>query len=200
MGRGIGDEIEIRESVAPRAEKTALICVDVQSDFLPGGALAVSDGDEVIEELIEIAGSDEVDLVIASRDWHPADHISFKNSNPEGLWPDHCVAGSPGAEIHPKIAGLADLVISKATESERDAYSAFDGTELASELRSRGVRRVIVGGLATDYCVKATVLSALSEGFDVELAPRASRAVSDQEGAVSAMAAAGARLRDDPAA
>jgi nicotinamidase-related amidase len=172
--------------------RTALICVDVQHDFLPGGALAVPAGDEVVEPLVELAPT--VDVVVASADYHPHDHMSFADNG--GIWPVHCVGGTRGAEIHPAIAAIADVVVRKATETETDAYSAFQGTGLAEILRQRGVERVLVGGLATDYCVKATVLDAIASGFETELVAEAARAVNVNEGdeaaAVAEMIAAGA--------
>ncbi len=143
---------------------TALLIVDVQHDFLPGGALAVPAGDEVIEPIC--AAAERADLIVASRDGHPPDHCSFVAQG--GTWPPHCVEGTPGAHLHARIEGLEpDLVVVKATAADRDAYSAFDGTGLVATLRGRGVDRLIVGGLATDYCVRASVLDALREGFAV---------------------------------
>jgi len=174
--------------------KTALIIVDVQNDFLPGGALGVPDGDKVIEPLIEAAA--EADLIVASRDWHPKNHCSFTDAG--GQWPQHCVADTEGAEIHSFIADLADVIVSKATETDRDAYSAFDGTELAALLKKAGVERVLIGGLATDYCVKATTLDALRAGFQTTVLVNASAAVNVNEGdggqAVMDMRHAGAQV------
>ena len=119
----------------------ALLIVDVQHDFLPAGALAVPDGDAVIPALVAAAA--DAELVVARRDAHPADHCSFAAQG--GIWPVHCVEGTHGAELHPAIAALhPDLVIDKATASDRDAYSAFDGTGLADDLRARGVDRLVV--------------------------------------------------------
>lgn len=177
--------------------KTALIVVDVQNDFLPGGALAVPEGDEVVDPLLEVAR--EVDIVIASRDWHPADHVSFAAQG--GPWPRHCVAGTHGAQLHPRVEAVADIVIDKATRREADAYSAFQGTGLAELLRAHDVTRVMVGGLATDVCVRATGLDGLEEGFEVEVLDDASRAVDinpgDGEAALRELAMAGATIRHD---
>jgi nicotinamidase-related amidase len=174
--------------------KTALVCVDVQTDFLPGGALGVPHGDTVIGPLVDLAR--RVDLVVASRDWHPEAHTSFRSQG--GIWPRHCVAGTPGAEIDPAIATVADVVVSKATDAGADAYSAFDGTGLAELLRQHGVEELWVGGLATDYCVRATVLDALREGFRVSVDPATVAAVDvtpgDGERALEEMRTAGARL------
>jgi len=161
----------------------ALIVVDLQRDFLPGGALGVPDGDGVIEplnraiEAFEQAGRP----VYCSRDWHPPDHCSFKAQG--GPWPPHCVAGTAGAAFAPKLRVPEDAtVISKATTPGRDAYSAFQGTTLAKQLQAGGIRRVFVGGLATDYCVKATALDAIKHGFEVELLGEAVRAVEVEPG------------------
>ncbi len=174
--------------------QTALICVDVQNDFLPGGALAVAGGDQVIERLREAATRS--DLVVASQDFHPRDHVSFIANG--GDWPAHCVAGTHGAELHPEIDRLASHVARKATEPEPDAYSAFDRTGLSEHLHARGVERVLVGGLATDYCVKETVLDALDAGFEAVLLTDASRGIDaepgDERAAVEQMRAAGAEI------
>ncbi|QKG80099.1 bifunctional nicotinamidase/pyrazinamidase [Tenuifilum thalassicum] len=156
----------------------ALIVVDVQNDFCPGGALAVPEGDKIIDpinKLIKQFEADELPIVF-TRDWHPKNHISFKSNG--GIWPEHCVAGTVGAEFHkdiyfPSVA----ILVSKATEYDKEAYSGFQGTGLASWLRQIDVDEVIVGGLATDYCVKNTVLDALKLGFKVSIVSEAIRAV-----------------------
>jgi nicotinamidase/pyrazinamidase len=174
--------------------RTALLAVDVQNDFLPGGALGVSDGDAVIAPLLRAAS--QADLVVATRDWHPWDHVSFAARG--GPWPPHCVMGTPGALLAPKIDEVADVVVSKGNNAEVDAYSGFDGTPLAALLRGAGVSRVLVGGLATDYCVRATALDALREGFEVVVLQDAVRAVDVQPGdgerALAEVRAAGARV------
>ena len=173
---------------------TALIAVDVQADFLPGGALAVRGGDAVVGEPVALAG--DVDVVVASRDLHPPGHSSFTDQG--GRWPAHCVADTPGAALHPRIDAIADLVVSKGRDPRADAYSAFDGTDLAGLLRSRGVTRVIVGGLATDYCVRATALESLGAGFETEVVEAAVRAVDsvagDGDRALEEMRRAGVRV------
>ena len=173
---------------------TALIAVDVQHDFLPGGALGVPGGDAVVAPLV--AAARHVDLVVKTRDNHPAGHCSFLEQG--GIWPPHCVAGTHGAELHPDIAALPGSLIDKATTLEADAYSGFDGTDLAQLLREAGITHVIVGGLATDYCVKATVLDALGAGFDVTVLRDAIAAVDveagDGERALREMARAGAHV------
>lgn len=161
----------------------ALILVDVQLDFLPGGSLAVSHGDEVVPALNRyIAVFRRLTLpVVATRDWHPPDHCSFQAQG--GPWPPHCVAGSEGARFAP----LLDLpceghIVSKATTRDRDAYSGFEGTDLDEWLKRAGVSRVFVGGLATDYCVLNTVRDALRIGYATFLLADAVRAVDAQAG------------------
>lgn len=161
----------------------ALLVIDMQVDFLPGGALGVAGGHETvapINHLIELFRAQGLP-VFASRDWHPARHCSFAAQG--GPWPPHCVAGTPGAEFAAELALPDDaIVISKATSAAVDAYSAFAGTELSSQLRAREVTRVTVCGLATDYCVLNTVTDALEEGFDTLIVPEAMRAVNVNAG------------------
>ena len=164
-------------------DSDALLIVDVQRDFLPGGALAVDAGDEVVPALATLNERFTASglTVVASRDWHPPDHCSFRASG--GTWPPHCVAGTPGAEIDDDLGlGPETHVVDKATTADKEAYSAFDGTGLADWLRSRRVRRLFIGGLATDYCVKSTALDALDEGFDVVLLEDAVRAIDETAG------------------
>jgi len=177
----------------------ALLVVDVQNDFLPGGSLAVPDGDAVVGPLNRaIAAFRAAALpIFASRDHHPPDHCSFRSHG--GEWPVHCVAGSRGATFAYDLHLPAEtVVISKATTAGRDAYSAFDGTDLAARIRAAGVVRLFVGGLATDYCVKATVLDALTAGLGVVLLTDGIRAVELRPGdgtrAIEAMRRAGAVL------
>lgn len=154
---------------------SALLLVDVQNDFCPGGALPVPSGDRVIPVLNAVTEQfAEVGLaVFASRDWHPPDTTHFKAHG--GPWPVHCVAGTPGAEFHPGLRLPPDaIVVSKGQDKKDDGYSAFEGTTgdgrtLAEHLRERGVTQLYVGGLATDYCVRASVLDARKAGFDVTL-------------------------------
>lgn len=175
----------------------ALIVVDVQNDFLPGGALGVPHGDEVIEPVRRLVAlyRGRGLPVYASRDWHPAGHVSFRERG--GPWPPHCIAGTAGAEFAPGL-GLTDgvKVISKAVTPDLDAYSAFNGSDLADELRDRHVERVAVCGLATDYCVLNTVLDALTLRFKVIVLPEAMRAVDvvagDGERALARMVERGA--------
>jgi nicotinamidase/pyrazinamidase len=179
-------------------KRRALIIVDLQNDFCPGGALAVANGDEVVQPLNRLAREflERGDLVIKSRDWHPRRTKHFAEFG--GTWPVHCVQETHGAEFHKDL--LEDpriVVISKGTGDE-DSYSAFDKTDLASILREQGVEEVWVGGLATDYCVKNTVLDGLREGFKVRALTDAMRAVEVQPGdgehAVEEMRRAGAEI------
>ncbi len=148
----------------------ALIIVDVQNDFCPGGALPVPEGDQVIPVLNDYIKTFKKPnaRIFATRDWHPPNHISFKAQG--GPWPPHCVQNSEGAKFHPDLKLPSDTtIISKATDPLREAYSGFDGTELANTLKTQGATRVFVGGLATDYCVKNTVLDARKMGFETVL-------------------------------
>ena len=161
----------------------ALLVIDMQVDFLPGGALGVAGGHETvapINHLIELFQARGLP-VFASRDWHPQDHCSFAAQG--GPWPPHCVAGSPGAEFAAELALPDDaVVISKADTAHTDAYSAFAGTSLSNQLRTREITRVTVCGLATDYCVLNTVSDALEEGFETLIVPEAMRAVDVKPG------------------
>ena len=161
----------------------ALLVVDVQNDFTPGGALAVPDGDAAIGRLNELIDSGRFDLVVATRDWHPPDHGSFQAAG--GPWPQHCVAGTDGAQLHPALdAAHVDVIVDKGTDPATEGYSGFDGTNLAELLRARGIERVTVAGLATDYCVRATALDALGEGFAVTLDSAGSRGIDAEPGDV----------------
>ena len=175
----------------------ALLIIDVQADFLPGGSLAVPNGDAVIGPLNDwIARFSEMGLpIFATLDWHPPDHCSFRGQG--GAWPAHCVAGTPGARFGDGLALPAHVLgIGKATRRDVDAYSGFVGTELHAELQRAGVRRLFVGGLATDYCVLESVLDALRLGYEVVLLCTTIRAVDvrpgDGQRAIAAMVAAGA--------
>lgn len=162
----------------PLSPKTALIVVDVQNDFCPGGALAVPRGDEVVAMLnryIEKFSAAKAP-VVATRDWHPPDHSSFKPYG--GIWPVHCVQNTPGAQFHPKLSlPKSAFIISKGTYPKIEAYSGFQGTDLTNTLKKFWIRTVWVGGLATDYCVKSTALDALQAGFEVVFLEDASRGV-----------------------
>lgn len=162
----------------------ALLIVDVQKDFCPGGALPVEGGDEIIPVLnrwIAAAAAKDVPIY-ASRDWHPADHISFQGQG--GPWPPHCIQDSEGARFHPKLDLPATAVIvTKGVRFDRDQYSAFDQTGLAVALRQNGIRRLWIAGLAEDVCVLATVLDGCREGFEVILIGNATRPITPQRGA-----------------
>jgi nicotinamidase/pyrazinamidase len=175
----------------------ALIIVDYQNDFCPGGALAVPGGDEIAGRLNELARSGDYELVVATRDWHPPDHGSFHEQG--GPWPVHCVAGTPGAELHPALDREAlDVVIEKGQARDTEGYSGFDATGLADLLRERGIDQLAIGGLATDYCVKNTALDALREGFAVTVDSTAARGVEVEAGdsarALDEVRAAGASV------
>jgi nicotinamidase/pyrazinamidase len=160
-------------TIDPRSD--ALIVVDVQRDFCPGGALAVPQGDEVILPINRLLALADW-LTVATRDWHPADHCSFASQG--GPWPSHCVAETRGAAFPPtlNVARIRE-VVSKATRKDAEAYSGFQDTDLAARLAARGIRRVFVAGLATDYCVKATALDARTTGLDVVVTTDAIRGV-----------------------
>jgi len=178
----------------------ALLVVDVQHDFLPGGALAVGGGDAVVAPIAALAP--RFATVVATQDWHPPGHVSFASSHPgreayeiaslpqgpQELWPDHCVQGSRGAALHPGLPDAAiSLVLRKGTRPDVDSYSAFqenvgpDGrrptTGLGAWLAARGVKRVFVCGLARDFCVRASAVDAASEGFEAVVLDDLTRAV-----------------------
>ena len=161
----------------------ALLIVDVQNDFCPGGALAVADGDAVVPTLNRWVAEAETSgvPVFASRDWHPANHVSFKERG--GPWPPHCIEGTWGAAFHPDLRLPRNVqIISKAMDPDADSYSAFGGTDLAGRLRRAQVKTVWIGGLAQDYCVRATALDAIREGFEVHVITDATRAVNLRPG------------------
>jgi nicotinamidase/pyrazinamidase len=187
----------------------AFLIVDFQNDFTPGGALAVAGGDEIAAPIDRLL--DRFGLVVATRDWHPADHGSFRSvephpalwrgSDPPATWPVHCVQGSPGAELHPALdRERVDLVLDKGRDATSPGYSAFEDTGLAELLRRRGVDRVYVAGLATDYCVRQTVLDARRNGLTVVVVTDAVRGVEAEPGdtarALAEMREAGAALED----
>ena len=177
----------------------ALIVVDVQNDFCPGGALPVPDGWRVASPINKVVIG--FDHYFFTRDWHPFDHCSFSDT-PEfadGSWPEHCMEDSPGAEFLVDLHVPSDAaVVSKGMDPDKEAYSGFEETDLAEQLHARGVRRVFVCGLATDFCVKATALDALRLGFTVVIIRDACRAVDKPAGSGDAafeeMRAAGAQF------
>ncbi len=156
----------------------ALLIVDVQNDFLDSGALPVPEGSKVIPELnkwIKKVSAKGLPI-FATRDWHPKNHTSFKDYG--GIWPPHCIQGSHGAEFPNTLAlPKSAIIISKGTDPNKDAYSGFDGTDLRALLRKMSINRLFIGGLATDYCVKATVIDALELGFEVVVIRSAIRGV-----------------------
>jgi len=176
--------------------KTALVVVDVQNDFCPGGALPVPEGDTVVPVLnkyirhFEATGAP----IIFTRDWHPPDHLSFKAQG--GPWPPHCIRNTEGAKFHPALVIPVDAEIVSKAETRDEAYSFFQGSDLADKLRKR-IHTLFVGGLATDYCVKETVLDALKHKFEVYLLTDASKGVDvkpgDSEKAVRVMVQSGCK-------
>jgi nicotinamidase/pyrazinamidase len=175
----------------------ALVVVDFQNDFTPGGALPVPDGDTIGARVNELIESGRFGLVVATRDWHPPDHGSFTEHG--GPWPPHCVQGTLGAELHPSLPrDRVDVVLDKGQDPATDGYSAFDDTDFGALLRERGIDRVTLAGLATDYCVKNTALDALREGFEVEVDRAGVRGIDvdpgDVDAALAEVTAAGGRV------
>jgi nicotinamidase/pyrazinamidase len=172
----------------------ALVIVDFQNDFTPGGALGVDGGDAIARRLNELAADPRFDLVVATRDWHPADHGSFTKQG--GIWPVHCVQDTPGAELHEGLDRTqVNVIVDKGQDPGTEGYSGFEATGLESLLRERGIDRITIGGLATDYCVKNTALDALRLGFDVTVDSASVRPVDvspgDGERALDEVRAAG---------
>jgi nicotinamidase/pyrazinamidase len=175
----------------------ALIVVDVQNDFCPGGALAVTDGDAVVEPINRLM--ERIGFVVATRDWHPPDHGSLREHG--GPWPAHCVRDSPGAQLHVGVdAGQIDVVLDKGQARDCEGYSGFEDTDLERLLRDHDIEIVHLGGLALDYCVKATALDAARAGFDVVVHRAATRPVEvepgDAERTIEALRGAGVRVVD----
>jgi nicotinamidase/pyrazinamidase len=177
----------------------ALILVDVQKDFCPGGALAIEEGDKILSVLngwVEAAQKKDV-LVYASRDWHPIRHVSFKEQG--GKWPPHCIQDSDGAKFHADLI-LPDTVVkvTKGVRFDQDQNSVFDQTGLAVQFEREGVRRLWIGGLALDVCVLASVLDARRAGFEVRLLQKATRPVTEEGGreALQKMIKAGAEIEE----
>jgi nicotinamidase/pyrazinamidase len=161
----------------------ALVIVDFQNDFTPGGALAVPHGDEIAGRIAELLDSGRFSLVVATRDWHPADHGSFTEQG--GIWPPHCVQGTEGAELHASLdRSRVHVVVDKGQDPGTEGYSGFDATELGQLLRDRGVDRVTIVGLATDYCVRHTALDALRAGFGVTVDRAGVRGIDAEPGDV----------------
>lgn len=199
-------------------ERTALIVVDVQPDFMPGGALACHEGDAIVPGIALLLATRRFRHVVATQDWHPAGHASFASAHPgtqafqqialhgqpQTLWPDHCVQGTPGATLHADIDwSAADLILRKGSDSQVDSYSAFrenhgphgtrPATGLAGWLRERGVEEVLVCGLARDVCVLWTAQDAVAQGFRAGILWELSRPVtpSSDDATRAALAAQG---------
>jgi nicotinamidase/pyrazinamidase len=175
----------------------ALLIIDFQNDFTPGGALAVPDGDAIADRVNELIASGDFDLVVATRDWHPPDHASFEDQG--GPWPPHCVQGTPGAELHPAVPrDRVDVIVDAGFRRDLEGYSGFEETDLARVLRERDVDEVTVVGLATDYCVRHTAADALREGFRVTIDRAGVRGIDvepgDSERALEELTAAGATV------
>jgi len=218
---GIADiGYSLRMSGAPRDR--ALLLVDVQNDFCPAGSLAVERGDEVVAVINRI--SPAFTRVVATQDWHPRDHLSFASNHPgrrpletievngieQVLWPDHCLQGTPGAELHPQLDSRGiGLILRKGMRSGLDSYSAFfendrsTRTGLAEYLRGLGIEELVICGLATDYCVLASAMDARGLGFGVTLVRDACRGVDHPAGSVgralAAMEKAGVRVVESSA-
>lgn len=184
------------------ASKKALIVVDVQNDFCPGGSLAVAEGDEVVAPLNKLMKEflDRGEPVYKTRDWHPEKTKHFAIYG--GTWPIHCVQNTRGAEFHTDLLDDPRItVISKGFDERADGYSGFDGTQLAQLLRDEEVKEIWVGGLATDYCVKQTVIDGVHNGFKVKALADTMRAVNvnpdDGKKAIDEMKEAGAEIIGD---
>ena len=176
---------------------SAIIAVDIQNDFCPGGALPVPDGDAVVYSMnLYITKFSKMGLpVYFTKDWHPQNHISFKTNG--GIWPEHCVQETYGAELHKKLLiPSRAVIISKGISPDDEGYSGFQGTDLDKRLKAKNIRQLFIGGLATDYCVRSTVLDALHAGFDVVFLSDASKGVDvntgDSEQAIDEMLREGA--------
>ena len=207
----------------PDPHAAALVLVDVQPDFMPGGALAVTDGDAILTPLSKLLAARRFSLAVATQDWHPVGHISFASRHPgrkpfdhislyghdQGLCPDHCVMGTPGAAIHPQLPeSLIDVIVRKGTHLEVDSYSGFRNnwdatgrrapTGLAGLLRERGITEVYVSGLARDVCVKWTALDAADLGFSTTLVWDLTRAVNpaNDERVREALTSAGIKIAE----
>ncbi len=180
--------------------KKALVIVDLQNDFCPGGSLAVTDGDQIlpsVNRLIDDFSAAKLPL-FATRDWHPENHCSFIEQG--GPWPPHCIQGTRGAEFHPDLLLPEDVtIISKGDSMEKNAYSGFEDTSLLQQIHEADVNEIIVCGLATDYCVKATVLDGLDAGLDVTVTEDGVRGVNvnagDDQKALDEMISAGAHIQ-----
>ncbi len=174
-------------------KNSALIVVDMQNDFLHG-TLKVKDGDKIIPTINRCIRrfKKEGSSIFATRDWHPEDHISFKEQG--GPWPRHCVKDTEGAEFHKDLELDDAIIISKATDKDKEAYSGFEGTDLKDRLDAKHIRRVFITGVATDYCVKNTALDALKHGFDVYLIKDGVKGIHEEEKAIEEMKSKGVKV------
>jgi len=173
----------------------ALMIVDVQNDFMPTGTLPVPDADKIVPVLnkyLEMFASNKL-YIFATRDWHPPNHISFKQRG--GVWPMHCVKDTLGAEFHNDLKiPRSTTIISKGTEADKECPSGFDGTELAKKLEQNGIKRVLIAGVATDYSVKSTALDAINFGLDVVILEDAVRGIKNNNGAIKEMQSRGVKM------
>ena len=159
----------------------ALLIIEFQNDFVPGGALPVRDGDAIATRVNELLDSGDFDLVVATRDWHPPNHASFEEQG--GPWPPHCVQGTRGAQLHDSLdRAKVDVVVDAGYEPQLEGYSGFEETDLARVLREHDIDEVTVVGLATDYCVRHTAADALREGFRVTVDLAGVRGIDVEEG------------------
>jgi len=173
----------------------ALIIVDMQNDFMPTGTLPIPEADKIVSVLnnyIDMFVSNRLHI-FATRDWHPPNHKSFKQRG--GIWPMHCVKDTMGAEFHSDLKiPRSTTIISKGTEAEREAYSGFEGTDLAKRLEQDSIKRVLIGGVATDYCVKNTALDAIKFGLDVVLLEDAVKGIKNGNDAIKEMQSKGVKI------
>ena len=180
----------------------ALLVVDIQRDFCSGGSLAIAGADEIIPTIDRLIGEATAAgaTIVAGRDWHPANHVSFEARG--GPWPPHCVAGTIGAELHPDLhLPLGTPLVSKGMDRDKDPYSAFEETGLIEQLRREGTRRIVICGLALDFCVRASGLQAVQAGFETHVLLAATRPVTQAAGeaAIREMVRAGIVVeKDDP--
>jgi nicotinamidase/pyrazinamidase len=177
--------------------KKALLIIDFQNDFVPGGALPVPDGDEIAQRVAELVESGDFDLIVATRDWHPPDHHSFRDQG--GPWPPHCVVDTPGAELYPGFDhSKVDHMVNVGAQPDHEGYSGFEHSDLEEVLRTGEIEEVTVVGLATDYCVRASSLDAVRLGFDVTVDRAGVRGIDVEEGdserALDEMRTAGATV------
>lgn len=186
------------KTIQPPGQQDTLLLIDLQNDFLPGGALGVAGADALITAINHYSRQEEFGTVIATRDWHPRNHCSFKDQG--GPWPAHCVAGSKGAEFPSNLdQSRFHYILNKGTSAGSECYSGFcdavgQTTGLAGLLKARRTERVFICGLVLDYCVKETALGSLEAGFETILIPSLSPAFGPSEGILAELEAKGAKL------